>query len=106
MLTTISSAEASEDHSTLGDWLEEWLGLCEVRGLRQTTIEGYRRGLDLYLPASLKEDRIGDLRPPDVNALYARLFKTGRRRGAGGLSVRPGRFPHTGLRKGLPDACP
>jgi integrase len=102
---TLSAPDVLEAQPTLGDWLEEWLGLCEVRGLRQTTIVGYRRVLDFYLPAPLKETRIGDLRPRELNVLYARLLKSGRRRGVGGLSARTVRFLHTLLRKALADAC-
>jgi len=89
---------------TLGDWLDEWLGLCSLRGLRQTTIEGYRRVLELYVSSSLRESGLGDIQPRQLNALYAQLLTGGRRYGRGGLSARTVRFVHTVLNGAFTDA--
>jgi integrase len=89
---------------TLGEWLEEWLGLCQLRGLRPTTIEGYRRVLTLYVPLKLRAALLNDLQPRQLNALYRELLMNGRRDGSGGLSPRTVRYVHTAVRKALADA--
>jgi integrase len=94
----------SEDQSTLGEWLDRWLALCSVRGLRQTTVEGYRRVLELYVPGALRETALGELRPQHLNALYAELLTSGRHYGTGGLSARTVRYVHASLNKALGDA--
>lgn len=88
---------------TLGRWLEEWLTLCSQRGLRPTTIEGYRRIINLYIAPSLRETLLGDIRPRQLNALYRDLLANGRRDG-GGLSARTVRFTHTVLNRACVDA--
>lgn len=104
-LTTEASEGVGFDvECKLGCWLEEWLALCSLRGLRQTTIEGYRRILDLYVAPSLRESPLGDIRPRQLNALYAQLLTSGRRYGTGGLSARTVRFLHTVLNRALADA--
>lgn len=89
---------------TLGDWLEEWLALCRVRGLRRTSIQGYRRVLELYVPAALRETDLASIRPQHLNGLYAELLTRGRHYGTGGLSPRTVRYVHTALRRALSDA--
>ena len=89
---------------TFGRWLEEWLTLCRIRGLRQTTIEGYRRVIDLYIAPSLSDAVLGDIRPRQLNALYAQLLTSGRRNSSGGLSPRTVRFAHTVVNRALADA--
>jgi integrase len=78
--------------------------LCRVRGLRPTTVEGYRRVLDFYVPRSLREAVLGDVSPQQLNALYAQLLTSGRHQGPGGLSARTVRYVHTALRRALGDA--
>jgi integrase len=89
---------------TLGEWLEEWLALCSVRGLRRTSIEGYRRVLKLYVPSGLRETGLSDVRPQQLNALYAELLTRGRHHGSGGLSPRTVRYVHSALRRAFSDA--
>lgn len=107
-LTTPISADAGVDdcgsNCTLGDWLEEWLTLCHVRGLRPTTVQGYRRVLDLYLPVALRETALGDVQPQQLNALYGQLLTSGRHYGTGGLSARTVRYVHAAVNKALADA--
>jgi integrase len=94
---------------SLGDWLEEWLGLCVVRGLAPRTLETYRWVIRAYLPEELLETQLRALRPQQLNALYAALLSEGRRRQrsgphGGGLSPRTVRMVHTILRRALHDA--
>jgi integrase len=106
---TTNSPAARQDGAAraplaLGEWLEEWLALCHVRGLRRTTIEGYRRVLAFYVPRSLCETPLGDIRARELNALYGHLLANGRRHGSGGLSARTVRYVHSALSKALADA--
>jgi len=103
-MATSDGVGRREDELTLGQWLEEWLALCKVRGLRPTTIEGYRRVLDLYVPGQLRTTALGAVRPRQLNELYAYLRTSGRRRGTGGLSARTVRYVHVSLNKALADA--
>src|SRR5438309_701664 len=71
-LTTEAARAGSElgGQCTLGQWLDESPLLCNLRGLRQTTIEGYRRVLDLHVSSSLRESALGEILPRQLNALY------------------------------------
>jgi integrase len=104
-------ADASDagGRRTLGDWLEEWLGLCTVRGLAPRTLETYRWVIRAYLPQQLLETQLRALRPQQLNALYAALLTEGRRRRGreargGGLSPRTVRMVHMVVRRALRDA--
>jgi integrase len=111
---TVSSSDAHVDPSdaegrrTLGDWLEEWLRLCTVRGLAPRTLETYRWVIRAYLPEELLETQLEALRPQQLNALYAALLTQGRRRQRretqGGLSPRTVRMVHMVVRRALRDA--
>jgi len=89
---------------TLEEWLEEWLRLCVLRGLRETTVAAYRAAIRIYVPAQLGSARIRSVRSQDLDAHYERLLLTGRRDGRGGLSPRTVRFIHTIIRRALADA--
>jgi integrase len=93
---------------SLGGWLEEWLGLCTVRGLAPRTLETYRWVIRAYLPEELLETQLRALRPQQLNALYAAVLSEGRRRQKGeteaGLSPRTVRMVHMVVRRALHDA--
>jgi integrase len=103
------NASDAEGRRTLGDWLEEWLGLCTVRGLAPRTLETYRWVIRAYLPQELLETQLRALRPQQLNTLYAALLTEGRRRQGreaqgGGLSPRTVRMVHMVVRRALRDA--
>lgn len=89
---------------TLAEWLEEWLGLCAVRGLRRNTVAGYRRVLGLYVSAELAARDLRAIRAREINRMYQQLLTSGRRYGSGGLSAATVRQLHTLLQKALSDA--
>jgi integrase len=100
----VETTNGNADDQTLGSWLEEWLSLCVLRGLRQTSVESYRTAISLYVPANLSARDMQSIRPQHLNGLYRSMLTDGRRDGRGGLSSRTVRFVHTILRKALADA--
>ena len=88
----------------LRDWLDEWLTACETRGLRPTTIQSYRTLLSLHVDDRLGRTSLSDITSSQLNRLYDRMLRTGRRNGSGGLSPRTVRYLHTVLKRALSDA--
>jgi integrase len=88
----------------LDDWLDEWLERCANRGLRPTTVASYRTMVRLHAIDELGHIPIARLRPSDLNQLYARLLRNGRRDRGGALSSRTVRYLHTILNRSLADA--
>ena len=91
-------------HHTFGSWLEEWLGLCALRGLRETSLVTYRTAVCLYVPDHLSGANLESIEPQHLNALYQQLLARGRRDGRGGLSARTVRLLHTIIQRALADA--
>ena len=89
---------------TLGEWLEEWLGLCVLRGLRPATVVGYRVMIGLHVDAELAATALSDVTPTTLNELYAERLRNGRRHGSGGLAPRTIRYLHTILNRAFADA--
>jgi integrase len=86
------------------EWLDEWLELCTCRGLRPSTIESYRTMLGLHVDDALAATRLPLVTARNLNDLYGRLLRDGRRDGNGGLAARTVRYLHTLLNKALADA--
>ena len=89
---------------TLGEWLEEWLGLCVLRGLRPATVVGYRVMIGLHVDAELAATALSDVTPTTLNELYAERLRNGRRRGSRALAPRTIRYLHTILNRAFADA--
>jgi integrase len=87
----------------LSEWLDEWLELCSARGLRAITVQGYRIALRLYLELEVASKPLASVTGQDLNALYRRLLRNGRRDGRG-LSARTVRYLHTILSRAFSDA--
>ncbi len=103
--TAATELSHSEDRVlTLDQWLDRWLGRCETRGLRPSTIDSYRTILRLHVGESLRTAAMTAVTPDDLNLLYRRLLASGRRNGNGGLSARTVRYLHTILNRALADA--
>src|SRR5262249_55560829 len=88
----------------LGDYLAGWLDGLAVKGLRPTTIDGYRRKLERYVI----EDEVATVPLQQVtgahlDALYSKLATNGGRDGKP-LGLRSVRHVHTILGKALTDA--
>jgi integrase len=89
---------------TMGQWLDEWLKLCARRGLRPSTVASYETMIRLHVGADLTAARISSVTASDLNQLYGRLLRDGRRNGCGGLSARTVRYVHTILNRAFSDA--
>ena len=104
MATTVGrSADRSKDY-TLREWLHQWLRLCAVRGLRETTLEAYRFAVARYVTHELSSMRIRDIDSLDLNAHYEWMLREGRHDGRGGLSPKTVKFVQTVIRRALADA--
>jgi len=86
------------------EWLDEWLALCAHRGLRPSTVASYRTMVDLHVGTALAAAAVNTVTARDLNELYGRLLREGRRDGRGGLSPRSVRYLHTLLNKAFKDA--
>jgi integrase len=89
---------------TTATYLRLWLETLPSRGLRVTTVDGYRVSIESHLIPRIGAIQLGRLTPDQINAAYFDLLVRGRRDGAGALSPRTVRLAHTVLRKALADA--
>ena len=91
------------DAIRLRDFFETWIDTLETQGRKVSTIEGYRKTMRRYVLPTLGSYRLQDLRPTDLDDLYAALLKSG---GVGGrpLSMTTVHHVHTQLGKLLHDA--
>lgn len=88
---------------TFREYLDAWLEGLPARGLRPTTLDGYKRCL-LYVPAALGSRRVDQVTAEDLDTMYSNLLATGLRRRSGGLSPRTVRYAHVVISKALGDA--
>ncbi len=90
---------------TVEQYLSQWIAGLPTTGLRLSTVDGYRRNCD-YVISDLGAKRLDALTPHDLDALYSRLLKSGKRRPPyDGLSARSVRYIHTVLHRALSDAA-
>jgi integrase len=89
---------------TMGRWLDDWLDLCGRKGLRPSTVASYETMIDLHVDAALAATSLTGVTANDLNQLYGRLLREGRRNGCGGLSARTVRYLHTILNRAFSDA--
>lgn len=84
---------------TLGKWLDQWLELKRQppRALKPNTWNGYESKLRLYVPKTLRLKRLTDIRPAQIDAIYADM----RQRGLAEATVRQ---LHMILQKAFADA--
>ncbi len=89
------------DPQTVAEWIDRWL-VAMAPKVRSSTLRDYRMGLT-RVKDRLGQKRLQDLRPLDVEELYAALLESGHRFG-GGLSPKSVRNVHIALRRSLADA--
>lgn len=100
-----SGTYVGPSHVTLAAYLlDDWLP--SIRGrVRPSTFQSYEHNMRAHIVPALGGIGLQALTPLRLNALYAELLVTGRRRGtAGGLSPKTVRYIHTTLHKALGDA--
>lgn len=96
----------SVDKTTLGVYLvERWLPIQQSK-VRTSTWDSYRRNIDLHVLPALGNCPLDKLTADDLDLLYARLLKKGRkgRNRPGGLAPKTVRNIHLVLNKALADA--
>src|SRR6266511_3652180 len=89
------------DPQTVAEWIERWLPSMASK-VRPSTLRDYEEGLR-RVSERLGHVRLQDLRPLDIEELYAALLVDGHRQG-GGLSPKTVRNVHIALRRSLADA--
>lgn len=97
--------DATTDRSTLASYLNDrWLPIQESR-LRPSTYQSYHSTVLLHVVPYIGRVRLDKLQPADLDGLYVKLLRTGRRRGTGdSLSATTVRYVHRVLAKALADA--
>jgi integrase len=93
----------SPTRETTASYLRHWLGTLPDRGLRTTTIDGYRTSVEHHLVPSLGTTQLRRLTTDQLDDCYAALLARGKRDGTG-LSPRTVRLAHSVIRKALGDA--
>ena len=89
------------DPQTVGEWIDRWL-VAMAPKIRSSTLRDYRMGLT-RVKDRLGHVRLQELRPLDVEELYASLLEDGHRFG-GGLAPKTVKNVHIALRRSLADA--
>jgi integrase len=89
------------DPQSVGEWIDSWLETMAPK-VRASTLRDYRMGLT-RVKDHLGHKRLQDLRPLDIERLYATLLREGHRFG-GGLAPKTVRNVHIALRRSLADA--
>jgi len=92
------------DKLTLGVYLvSEWLPLMSTT-LRPSTLDAYRRSIDIHINPQLGAIPLQRVRPIELTKVYGEWVRAGRRDGTGGLSIKTVRNLHMIIRKALDDA--
>ena len=90
--------------TTLEEWVHRtWLPLIADR-VKPSTLDSYRRNLDLHVLSTLGRRQLRRLTPAMLNQLYADLLTSGNRKTGGGLSAKTVSYVHTIIHKVLADA--
>ena len=97
-----------ESNMSLSVWLDKWLDEYMAATLRPTTLNGYRRSLELHVKPYLGNKTLSKITAVDLRSLYRTLQETGRvhpRDGQSpGLSARTVHGIHTTLHHALKTA--
>ena len=86
---------------TLAEFVDPWLDGLENQGVKATTLHGYRRTLRAYVLPSLGRMQLQVISASDLDSLYARLARSGRRNGTG-LALTTVHHVHAALNKVAP----
>lgn len=90
--------------TTLKEWVNRtWLPLIADR-VKPSTLDSYRRNLELHVLPTLGQRQFRQLTPAMLNQLYAELLCTGNQKTGAGLSAKTVSYLHTIVHKVLTDA--
>ena len=78
-----------ESNMTLSVWLDKWLDEYMSATLRPSTLNGYRRSLELHVKPYLGAKPLAKITAADLRSLYRTLLETGR------VSPREGQPPRS-----------
>ena len=67
-----------ESNMTLSVWLDKWLDEYMAATLRPSTLNGYRRSLELHVKPYLGHKSLSKITAADLRSLYRTLQETGR----------------------------
>ena len=67
-----------ESNMSLSVWLDKWLDEYMAAVLRPTTLNGYRRSLELHVKPYLGNKALSKITAADLRSLYRSLQETGR----------------------------
>ena len=97
-----------ESNMSLSVWLDKWLDEYMAATLRPSTLNGYRRSLELHVKPHLGNKALSKITATDLRSLYRTLQETGRVRPrdgqSPGLSARTVHGIHTTLHHALKTA--
>jgi len=97
-LTQISAGTLVEPLKlTVGEYLDQWLTTAAKPRLRERTFDDYSAKLESYVRPRIGAQRLSDLRPLDVQALYSKMAERD-------LSPRTIRYTHAILSSALKQA--
>lgn len=82
------------------DWLEEWLAIVQP-SIRPSTHKLYDHAVRAWVVPRIGGRKLQDLKPVDLQRLYADLESGGRADGSGGLGARSVRLAHQVMRLSL-----
>ncbi len=89
---------------TVAAYLDAWCAALATSGRAPSTVDGYSRHLATHVRPALGGVRLSALTAMDLDRLYAKMLRDGRRDGRGGLSPRMVRYVHVIISKALSDA--
>ncbi len=72
-----SGTVVAPNRPTLAEFLEPWLACLSNQGRKPTTLRGCRGSIERHVVPSLGSVPLQDLRPTDLDALYASLLRSG-----------------------------
>lgn len=93
----LAGEAAAPSPETVGGWIDVWLALCTVAGLRPTTTYSHRSMLSTHVRPTVGHLALQELEATHIDAIYAAMSDRG-------LSVATIRRMHAVIRKLLGDA--
>ncbi len=105
LIHELNTGSYIEPHAvTLSKWVSDWWLPTTKTRVKPSTLDSYRRNLELHALPHLGNRQLRYITPAMLNVLYSRLLASGNKVRKGGLSPKTVRYIHTILHKALADA--